>query len=64
MMKEIKVLCCPDGTIHIETFGFAGAACLNATKILEAAFGIANAERQHKPEFYAQEVVAQQQYQR
>lgn len=38
-MKEIKVTISPDGKIKIETKGFVGKECVEATKELEKALG-------------------------
>lgn len=52
--KKIIVLCKPDGTVSLETQGFSGGECRQATKAYETALGtklsdVATAEM-HQPE--------------
>ncbi|PQO43834.1 DUF2997 domain-containing protein [Blastopirellula marina] len=51
MSKTIEVIVAADGTSRVETNGFAGSDCREASLFLEQALGAANAE-QLKPEFY------------
>lgn len=44
MPPTIEVLVSPTGETKIETRGFAGAACQQATKALEAALGLKRSE--------------------
>lgn len=37
--------------LHIETEGFQGSACIQATQGIEAAFGGATGNRAYKPEY-------------
>ena len=39
MSKTIEIIVSPNGETRIETKGFAGAACREASKSLEAALG-------------------------
>ncbi len=45
MFPVIEVLILPTGETKIETRGFAGPACRQATKDLEAAIGLKQSER-------------------
>lgn len=44
-MQEIKVTIAPDGTTKLETKGFAGKACKDATKEIEKALGAVTSEK-------------------
>lgn len=44
MSPVIEVLISPTGQTQLETRGFAGPACQQATKALEAALGLPQAE--------------------
>ncbi len=44
-MKTIEITVSPNGDTRIETRGFSGAACQDATRILEAALGTRTEER-------------------
>lgn len=50
-MKRIEIIVQPDGQTKIETFGFAGADCQEATRIIERSLGQTQAE-ELKPEFH------------
>lgn len=52
-MKTIKIHIQKDGSVKIETNGFTGQACEDATKALEKALGAAD-NRKHTDEYYAQ----------
>ena len=52
MSQTIEVTVSPKGEIKIETRGFTGTACRDATASLEAALGIRTAE-QMTNEFHA-----------
>ena len=54
-MKIIKVKIGSTGKVVIETEGFHGASCQEATRAIEAALGGAKAETL-KAEYYQQEV--------
>lgn len=45
MPRIIEVTVSPKGEVTIETKGYAGSACLQASKFLEEALGVASAER-------------------
>jgi len=45
MEKTIAVTVAPDGAVRVSARGYAGAACRDATRLLEAALGAAVAER-------------------
>lgn len=53
-MKEIKVHIAKDGDVKIETSGFTGQACKDATKALEKALGAVD-NREYTDEYYAQD---------
>ena len=58
-MKIIEVVISPKGETSIQTRGYAGGDCLQASKWLEEALGIAQAERK-TPEFYESAQTQQQ----
>lgn len=60
MTKSIEVTISPKGETRIETKGFAGAECRQASKFLEQALGPRLAE-QLTAEFHSRAPVAQRQ---
>ena len=44
-MKTIEVIVSPDGQTKLQTKGFAGSQCRDASKLLEAALGKTTEER-------------------
>ena len=52
-MKEVIVIVTPDGQSRIETQGFQGAECQQASEFLKRALGVAGQE-QLKPEYFRQ----------
>lgn len=59
MAKIIEVLVSPAGDTTIQTKGYAGADCIQASRFLEHALGVTTAD--HKStEFYQNESVQQQ----
>ena len=50
-MKTITLIIAPDGQTKVETHGFDGQSCTDATKFLETALGQKTAE-QFKPEYF------------
>jgi hypothetical protein len=52
-VEEIIVKIKEDGTVVIDTNGFVGSACKEATKKLEEALGVVESETL-KPEYYLQ----------
>lgn len=50
-MKTIEVIIAPDGQSRVETNGFAGSDCREASRFLEKALGQPTHE-QLKPEFH------------
>lgn len=60
MSQTIEVTISPQGETRIETRGFTGAACREATRALEAALGIRTSE-QLTSEFYATSQLSEQQ---
>jgi hypothetical protein len=57
-MKTIEILVSPTGQIQIETKGFAGGECREASQFLEAALGRRTGERL-TAEFYTSQNQAQ-----
>lgn len=53
-MKTIEILISPTGEVRLETKGFTGAECRQASEFLEAALGH-RVNEQLTSEFYAQE---------
>ena len=51
MQRVIEVLISPTGEVSIQTKGYAGADCLQASKLLEEALGVVRSE-QKTAEFY------------
>ena len=59
MSRVIEVTVSPQGQVTVQTKGFAGADCLQASKFLEQALGVATAD--HKTaEYYAMTETTQQ----
>ncbi|QDU89482.1 hypothetical protein Pla175_28720 [Pirellulimonas nuda] len=44
-MKTIEIIVSPQGEARIETRGYAGAACQEASRLLEAALGVRQSEQ-------------------
>ena len=59
MPRIIEVVVSPTGEATVQTKGYAGADCLQASKSLEQALGVATADRK-TAEFY--QPVAQEQH--
>ena len=62
MARIIEVIVSPTGETTVQTRGYAGGDCLQASKFLEQSLGVKTTERP-TPEFYegvAQKVEAQQ----
>lgn len=53
-MKQIEITVGPDGQSHVETKGFAGSECQQASRFLETALGNRTSE-QLTSEFYHQQ---------
>jgi hypothetical protein len=51
MPRIIEVTVSPTGETTVQTRGYAGADCLQASKFLEQALGLTTADRK-TPEFY------------
>ena len=62
MSQTIEVTVSPKGETRIETKGFVGATCRDASKTLEAALGVRESE-QLTSEFHVTETEQQQQSQ-
>ncbi len=52
-MKTIEITVCPLGQTRIETKGFSGSECMEATQELERALGMSS-NNQRTAEFYSQ----------
>jgi hypothetical protein len=59
MARIIEVTVSPNGEATVQTKGYSGGECLQASKFLEQALGVALAEQ--KTNEYYQEAAAQQQ---
>ena len=59
MSRTIEITVSPQGETKLETKGFVGSICRDASRLLEQALGI-KAEEQLTTEFYAQTTSAQQ----
>lgn len=54
-MKKILVkISRKTGAVSVETEGYEGASCLEATRKLEEGLGMKDPERDLKPEFYTE----------
>jgi hypothetical protein len=56
--RIIEVVVSPKGETTLQTKGFAGGDCLQASKYLEDALGLTS-NKQKTPEFYAQQAQEQ-----
>jgi hypothetical protein len=61
MARIIEVVVSPNGETTVQTKGYAGADCLQASRFLEQALGIATAD--HRTAEFHQIATAQQQVQ-
>ena len=59
MARIIEVLISPQGETSVQTKGYTGGDCVNASRFLEQALGVVAAE-QKTPEFYQVQSVPQQ----
>lgn len=59
-MKSIQILIAPDGSTRLETLGFVGPECREASRFLEQALGQSLAE-EITPAFHQSTSVTQQQ---
>ena len=59
-MKTIDVIVAPDGSSRVETNGFTGSDCRQASEFLRQALGSPTTEHL-KPDFFQTEVTEQQQ---
>jgi hypothetical protein len=50
-MKQIEIIVSPDGNAVVQTKGFAGASCQDASRFIERALGEKNSD-QRTAEFY------------
>jgi hypothetical protein len=55
----IEIMVLPDGTVRVETKGFAGAKCRAASQFVEEALGLSQSE-QLTADFYATSSTQQQ----
>ena len=62
-MKTIEITVSPKGETTVQTKGFAGSSCREASKFIELALGQQTAERL-SAEFYQPQPAQQQQQQR
>ena len=54
MNKTIEIIISPKGETKIETHGFTGSSCSDASRFIESALGRKTAE-QFKPEYFQTE---------
>ena len=59
MVRIIEVTVSPQGAISVQTKGYAGGDCLQASKFLEQALGVATTDLK-TPEFYETATAEQQ----
>ena len=59
MSRVIEVVVSPTGETTVQTKGYAGGDCLQASKFLEQSLGVVAAERR-TAEFYETQAVRQQ----
>ena len=59
MARIIEVVVSPTGETTVQTKGYAGSDCLQASRFLEEALGLTSGERK-TAEFYEQQAVQQQ----
>ena len=50
-LKTIEIIVSPNGSTTVETKGFAGESCQDASRFLEETLGV-RASEQHTAEFY------------
>lgn len=58
MTETIRITIPPTGTVTVETDGFVGRDCEEATRPIERELGVVS-ERERKPEYYRRRVVDQ-----
>jgi hypothetical protein len=58
-MKIIEIVVSPTGETRLETKGFSGSSCRDASRLLEAALG-ERTQEQLTPEFHTTQGVGQQ----
>jgi len=58
--RHIEVIVSPKGEATVQTKGFAGGECLQASKFLEDALGLASNDRKTADFFAVQQTEAQQ----
>ena len=63
MRKTIEILVTPEGKTSVQTFGFTGSSCRDASLFLEKALGQAVGE-QLTAEFHESQPVEQNQHER
>ena len=59
-MKTIEVIVSPTGATEVQTKGYAGPECLEASRWLETALGTAKSERKTAEFFQAHETQQQE----
>jgi Protein of unknown function (DUF2997) len=62
MPRIIELVVSPNGTTTVQTKGYQGAACLDASRFLEQALGTVAQERK-TTEFYEEAIVPQSEIQ-
>jgi hypothetical protein len=62
-MKTIEIIIDPQGKVRLQTKGYSGASCKDASKAIEQALGLVQTD-QSTPEMYAQQSTDQHEQQR
>ncbi len=62
MMKSIEIVVAPDGKTTVQTRGFVGSSCQDASRFVEQALGKPTSE-QRTPEFHQTQPLQQSQEQ-
>lgn len=63
MLRVIEVLVSPQGETTVQTQGYIGRDCLQASQFLEEALGVVLAERKTTEFFQSQQAAQHQEYQ-
>lgn len=58
--EEIEITIDPDGTIHLEAFGFKGKGCHETLEKLRRKLGTLKSSK-HKSEYYSKERISERQ---
>ncbi len=64
MKRQVQLRIRPDGTIHAETLGFHGEACLDVFPLLEKLLDAEAVDSSFKPEYYQKQHLTLEEQQR